>query len=53
MILTVTFDDKKTTVAKVEEAVAKVGHDTDNFRAADKTYNSLLGCCQYDRPAKK
>jgi copper chaperone CopZ len=52
-ILTVTFDDTKATTLKIEEAVAKVGHDTDNAKAADKTYNALPGCCQYDRPTKK
>jgi periplasmic mercuric ion binding protein len=52
-ILTVTFDDTKTSVSKIEETVAKVGHDTDHAKATDKTYNALPGCCQYDRPAKK
>ncbi len=53
LMLTVTYDDTKTTTLKIEEAVAKVGHDTDNAKATDKTYNELPGCCQYDRPAKK
>ena len=52
-MLTVTYDDTKTTTLKIEEAVAKVGHDTDHAKATDKTYNSLPGCCQYDRPKKK
>lgn len=52
-ILTATFDDTKTTVTKIQEAVAKVGHDTDKAKADDKTYNALPGCCQYQRPAKK
>ncbi len=53
LMLTVTFDDTKTTTLKIEEAVAKVGHDTDNAKATDKTYSALPGCCQYDRPVKK
>ncbi|MEI6684304.1 MAG: heavy-metal-associated domain-containing protein [Bacteroidota bacterium] len=52
-MLTVTFDETKASVSKIEEAVAKVGHDTDHFKADDKTYDKLPGCCQYDRPAKK
>jgi copper chaperone CopZ len=52
-MLTVTFDAAKTTTLKIEEAVSKVGHDTDHTKAADKTYSGLPGCCQYDRPAKK
>jgi mercuric ion binding protein len=51
--LTVTFDDTKTSVTKIEEAVAKVGHDTDHAKATDKSYNALPGCCKYDRPAQK
>ena len=51
--LTVTFDDTKTSVLKIEEAVAKVGHDTNHAKATDKAYNALPGCCRYDRPATK
>jgi mercuric ion binding protein len=46
-MLTVTFDDTKTSVSKIEEAVAKVGHDTEKFKADDKTYESLPTCCHY------
>jgi mercuric ion binding protein len=49
----VTYDSSKTTTLKIEEAVSKVGHDTDHTKATDKAYNSLPGCCQYDRPEKK
>jgi len=52
-ILTVTFDATKTSVAKIEEAVAKAGHDTDHMKATDKAYNALPGCCKYDRPKTK
>ncbi len=51
-ILTITYDDTKTTTLKIEEAVSKVGHDTDHTKAADKVYDALPGCCKYDRPAK-
>ncbi len=50
----VTFDSTTTDVKKVEMAIAKVGHDTELYRAKDETYNALPGCCKYDRaPAKK
>jgi copper chaperone CopZ len=52
-ILTVNFDDTKTTTLKIEEAESKVGHDTDHTRATDKSYNALPGCCKYERPEKK
>jgi copper chaperone CopZ len=51
--LTITFDDTKTSVLKIEEAVAKAGHDTDHTKATDKAYNALPGCCRYDRPGNK
>ena len=31
----------------VHKAVAKVGHDTDKFKADVKVYNALPKCCQY------
>jgi copper chaperone CopZ len=52
-ILTVTYDPAKTTTQKIEDAVAKVGHDTDKVKATDKSYDALPGCCKYDRPAQK
>jgi len=45
--LAVTFDEKKTSVDGIEEAMAKVGHDTDKFKADDAVYNKLPGCCKY------
>ncbi len=50
-MLSVTFDSKKTSDEAIEKAVASVGHDTDKFRADDKTYEALPPCCHYDRPA--
>ncbi|MFV0531394.1 MAG: heavy-metal-associated domain-containing protein [Flavobacteriales bacterium] len=34
---------------QVEQAITQAGHDTENFKAEDSTYNELPGCCQYDR----
>lgn len=51
-ILTVQFNDAKVKPAKIQEAVAAVGHDTDKVRAKDKVYNKLHSCCKYDRPEK-
>ena len=49
-VLTVKYDAGKTTVLEIEQAVAKVGHDTDNVKADDKVYAKLHGCCKYERP---
>lgn len=43
------IDENKTDALKVEEAVAKAGHDTKDVKATQDTYESLHGCCQYDR----
>jgi periplasmic mercuric ion binding protein len=48
-MLEVTFDDAKTSTDKIEKAIAKVGHDTPHYKAADDVYKNLPGCCHYDR----
>lgn len=34
----------------VKARIAAVGYDSDTHRAPDEVYNSLHGCCQYERP---
>ena len=46
-MLSVTFDDAKTTLDNVEIAVAKAGHDTENHKATDEDYNKLSKDCKY------
>ena len=43
------IDENKTTPLKIEEAVAKAGHDTKDVKATKENYDGLHGCCQYDR----
>jgi periplasmic mercuric ion binding protein len=45
--LTLTYDPAKVKTDAVLKAIAAVGHDTDKFKATDKAYNSLPGCCKY------
>jgi len=45
--LTLTYDPAKVKTDTVLKALAAVGHDTDKFKATDKAYNSLPGCCKY------
>lgn len=47
----VTYNDKKVTLTQIKTKIASVGYDTDEVKASDKSYNSLPGCCQYDREA--
>lgn len=43
------IDENKTTALKVQESVAKAGHDTKDVKATKDNYENLHGCCQYDR----
>ena len=47
--LTVKYDASKVKEADIHEKIASVGHDTEEIKATDKTYNSLPGCCKYER----
>ena len=48
-MIEVTFDDSKTDLDKIQQAIADAGHDTDLKTADNKTYDDLPGCCHYDR----
>ena len=50
--LAVSYAEEKSSSAKIQEAIAKVGYDTQDFTADDKVYDELPGCCQYDRKPK-
>ena len=47
--LTVKYTGTSTNTAKIEKAIAAVGYDTKNVKATDESYNSLHGCCKYER----
>jgi mercuric ion binding protein len=51
-MLTVQFKSGKTSIEKIQEQVALVGHDTGSFKATESVYESLPGCCKYDRSGK-
>ena len=52
--LEVSYDESKSSNQKIQEAIVKVGYDTQDFTATQEAYDNLPGCCQYDRkPAKK
>jgi Cu(I)/Ag(I) efflux system membrane fusion protein len=43
------FDSAKTSSDEIQKAVAKVGHDTEKFKASDEVYKELPECCLYER----
>jgi len=52
-ILEVALDSTKTTVDKIQLAIAGVGHDTPPHRAKDEVYDKLPACCKYERTEVK
>src|SRR5688572_26501426 len=46
-LLTLTYNPSKTTVEKVQERIAAVGHDTELKMADDEVYSALPECCLY------
>ncbi|MBX2930349.1 MAG: TonB-dependent receptor [Chitinophagaceae bacterium] len=48
-MLTVSFDSLKTSVNKIKQRIADVGHDTEEFLAPDEVYEKLPSCCFYER----
>lgn len=48
-MLTVSFDPSKTNLDALGKKLALVGHDTEKFKAEDKVYSTLPGCCKYER----
>ncbi len=43
------LNEEKASVNDVKKAIAKVGHDTDDVKATEEEYNTLNGCCLYER----
>lgn len=52
-VLTVKYNSQSSNAAKIQQKIAGAGYDTPGFKASDEAYNSLDGCCQYDREAVK
>ena len=51
-MLDLEYNADKTNATKIQEAIAKVGYDTQDVTADDKAYDELHGCCKYDRKGK-
>jgi outer membrane receptor for ferrienterochelin and colicins len=46
-MLTLIFDPSRTTIEKVNDRIADVGHDTYQKKASDAVYKALHPCCRY------
>ena len=47
--LQVVFDDSKTNVDAIQQAIAKRGNDTPNHKTDNEAYNKLPECCKYEK----
>jgi len=45
--LDVIFNNQLANLDEIQMAIAKVGHDTEKYKADDSTYNALPECCHY------
>ncbi len=43
------YQSNLSNIDQVQLAIAKVGHDTESYKANDAVYDDLHGCCQYPR----
>jgi cation transport ATPase len=43
------INEEKGSVSNVKKAMAKAGHDTDEFKSTKADYEKLHSCCQYER----
>lgn len=48
-VLRIILNEEKSSAKQVKEALAKVGHDSDEIRATQESYDSLHHCCKYER----
>ena len=48
-MLTLAYNPSKVTSDDIQKKIAAVGHDTEKFKADDKSYAKLPGCCKYER----
>ncbi|MDP4239197.1 MAG: heavy-metal-associated domain-containing protein [Bacteroidota bacterium] len=46
-ILTLVYNPSKVKSDDIQKRIAAAGHDTPKFKATEKAYNALPGCCKY------
>jgi copper chaperone CopZ len=47
-VATATFDTTKTSLLKIQEAIAASGYDAGTVKASAKAYSKLPACCKYN-----
>lgn len=46
-MLTLVYNPARVKSDDIQKRLAAVGHDTPKYKATDKAYNALPGCCRY------
>jgi copper chaperone CopZ len=46
-VLTLVYNPSKVKMDDIQKKIAAVGHDTPKYKATDKGYKALPGCCKY------
>lgn len=46
-LLKLIYNQKKTTLQKIQKSILNVGHDVDSIKSSDQVYQQLHMCCQY------
>lgn len=46
--INVSYDESKTNVEAIHNAIAASGYDTDKVMGSESAYENLPGCCQYN-----
>ena len=48
-VLNVSYNSTASSSDNIQKSIAASGYDTQGFKADNKTYSKLMGCCKYDR----
>jgi len=51
-VLSVTYDESKSSNEAIQKKVAAAGYDTEKYVGDEKAYKALEECCQYDDKKK-
>ena len=47
--LDINYNPNKITLIQIQEEIAKIGHDTEKFKADSLAFEKLHNCCHYQR----
>ena len=48
-LLEINYNPNKISLIQIQEEIAKIGHDTEKFKADSLAFEKLHNCCHYER----